>query len=181
MSDDFRHREEKTAAKITNTLAQVDLNRSPTVGPLHAHSLSACVNRRYAIQNNTLSLSNRERIEKENTMKYQDVKAMFQPNQLKLLVANGTLKGVTVADAKEIGFSENEIQALVTAKKVLAPREKKVARIQVSEKGALAVYGLGRFPVTLYKDQWEILLDSSDLIRNAIAANAASLASKPTV
>ena len=106
---------------------------------------------------------------------------MFQPNQLKLLVFKGTLKGVTVADAKEMGFSDSEIQALVTARKVIAPREKKVAKIQVSEKGALAVYGLGRFPVTLYRDQWEILLDSADLIRNAITANSAQLATKPTV
>jgi hypothetical protein len=114
-------------------------------------------------------------------MRYQEVKSMFQPNQLKLLVTNGTLKGVTVSDAKEMGFTDSEIQVLVTAKKVMAPREKKVAKIQVSEKGALAVYGLGRFPVTLYRDQWEILLDSSDLIRNAISANAAQLATKPTV
>lgn len=114
-------------------------------------------------------------------MKYQEVKSMFQPNQLKLLVTNGTLKGVTVSDAKEIGFTDSEIQVLVTAKKVMAPREKKVAKIQVSEKGALAVYGLGRFPVTLYRDQWEILLDSADLIRNAITANSAQLATKPTV
>lgn len=114
-------------------------------------------------------------------MKLQEVKAMFQQNQLKLLVSNGTLKGVTVADAKEMGFTDSEIQVLVTARKVIAPREKKVAKIQVSEKGALAVYGLGRFPVTLYRDQWEILLDSSDLIRNAISANAAQLATKPTV
>lgn len=114
-------------------------------------------------------------------MRYQEVKSMFQPNQLKLLVTNGTLKGVTVSDAREIGFTDSEIQVLVNTKKVLMPREKKVAKIQVSEKGALAVYGLGRFPVTLYRDQWEILLDSADLIRNAITANSAQLATKPTV
>jgi hypothetical protein len=38
-------------------------------------------------------------------------------------------------------------------------------RMKVSEKGAVSVYGLGRFPVTLYKEQWRKLLDMSDQIR----------------
>jgi len=37
--------------------------------------------------------------------------------------------------------------------------------LKVSEKGALSVYGLGRFPVTLYREQWEKLLEMSDQIR----------------
>ena len=35
-------------------------------------------------------------------------------------------------------------------------------RLKVSEKGAMSVYGLGRFPVTLYKEQWRRLLDYAD-------------------
>jgi hypothetical protein len=43
--------------------------------------------------------------------------------------------------------------------------------LKVSEKGALSVYGLGRFPVTLYREQWEKLLGMTDEIRNFIAEN----------
>jgi hypothetical protein len=44
-------------------------------------------------------------------------------------------------------------------------------RLKVSEKGALSVYGLGRFPVTLYKEQWIRLLDYGDEIRSFIKEN----------
>jgi hypothetical protein len=50
--------------------------------------------------------------------------------------------------------------------------------LKVSEKGAVSVYGLGRFPVTLYKEQWKKLLDISDDIRTFIAANESQLKSK---
>jgi hypothetical protein len=50
--------------------------------------------------------------------------------------------------------------------------------LKVSEKGGVSVYGLGRFPVTLYKEQWKKLLDMSDDIRNFIAANESQLKSK---
>ena len=43
-------------------------------------------------------------------------------------------------------------------------------RMKVSEKGAVSIYGMGRFPVTLYKEQWLKLLDMSDDIRAFIAA-----------
>jgi hypothetical protein len=51
-------------------------------------------------------------------------------------------------------------------------------RLKVSEKGAVSVYGMGRFPVTLYKEQWLKLLDISDDIRSFIAANEARLKAK---
>jgi hypothetical protein len=51
-------------------------------------------------------------------------------------------------------------------------------RLKVSEKGALSVYGMGRFPVTLYKEQWLKLLGMSDEIRAFIAANGAQLKAK---
>ena len=51
-------------------------------------------------------------------------------------------------------------------------------RLKVSEKGALSVYGMGRFPVTLYKEQWLKLLDMSDDIRAFIAANEGQLKKK---
>ena len=43
--------------------------------------------------------------------------------------------------------------------------------LKVSEKGAVSVYGLGRFPVTLYQEQWEKLLGMSDQIKQFIAEN----------
>ena len=51
-------------------------------------------------------------------------------------------------------------------------------RMKVSEKGGVSVYGMGRFPVTLYKEQWLKLLDMSDEIRAFIAANDARLKTK---
>ena len=51
-------------------------------------------------------------------------------------------------------------------------------RMKVSEKGAVSVYGMGRFPVTLYKEQWLKLLNMSDDIRAFIAANESALKTK---
>ena len=51
-------------------------------------------------------------------------------------------------------------------------------RMKVSEKGAVSVYGMGRFPVTLYKEQWLKLLNLSDDIRSFIAENEARLRTK---
>jgi len=50
--------------------------------------------------------------------------------------------------------------------------------MKVSEKGAVSIYGMGRFPVTLYKEQWLKLLDMSDDIRAFIAANERQLKTK---
>jgi len=49
---------------------------------------------------------------------------------------------------------------------------------KVSEKGGVSVYGLGRFPVTLYKEQWTKLRDMADDIRAFIRSNKASLTAK---
>jgi len=51
-------------------------------------------------------------------------------------------------------------------------------RMKVSEKGAVSIYGLGRFPVTLYKEQWSKLLDMAEDIRDFIAAHEAQLKAK---
>jgi len=50
--------------------------------------------------------------------------------------------------------------------------------LKVSEKGGVSVYGLGRFPVTLYKEQWTKLLDMADEIRQFIHENDARLKAK---
>lgn len=50
--------------------------------------------------------------------------------------------------------------------------------LKVSEKGALSVYGLGRFPVTLYREQWEKLLGMADEIRTFIQQHDSELKKK---
>jgi hypothetical protein len=50
--------------------------------------------------------------------------------------------------------------------------------MKVSEKGALSVYGMGRFPVTLYKEQWLRLLAVADDIKAFIETNNESLKTK---
>lgn len=50
--------------------------------------------------------------------------------------------------------------------------------MKVSEKGALSVYGMGRFPVTLYKEQWLKLLEISGEIKTFIADNDSRLKAK---
>ena len=51
-------------------------------------------------------------------------------------------------------------------------------RMKVSEKGGVSIYGMGRFPVTLYKEQWLKLLDMSDDIRTFILENEGQLKKK---
>jgi hypothetical protein len=50
--------------------------------------------------------------------------------------------------------------------------------MKVSEKGAVSVYGLGRFPVTLYQEQWQKLLGMADEIKAFIAENKEKLKTK---
>jgi hypothetical protein len=49
---------------------------------------------------------------------------------------------------------------------------------KVSEKGGVSVYGMGRFPVTLYVEQWETLLGRADELRDFIEANRSKLKKK---
>ncbi len=51
--------------------------------------------------------------------------------------------------------------------------------MKVSEKGGVSLYGLGRFPVTLYKEQWAKLLDMADEIRAFLKDNDSKLKTKP--
>jgi hypothetical protein len=52
-------------------------------------------------------------------------------------------------------------------------------RLKVSEKGGISVYGLGRFPVTLYKEQWIRLLDHAGEIKSFLKENEHLLKVKP--
>ena len=78
--------------------------------------------------------------------------------------------------------SEEELQKELERLRAENEALKKPARgqlsLRVSEKGALSVYGLGRFPVTLYREQWEKLLGMTDEIRRFIQENDAALKRK---
>jgi hypothetical protein len=71
-----------------------------------------------------------------------------------------------------------ELERLRNENAVLKKDASSSIRMKVSEKGAVSIYGMGRFPVTLYKEQWLKLLDMSDDIRAFITANEAQLKSK---
>jgi hypothetical protein len=71
-----------------------------------------------------------------------------------------------------------EIERLRNENAALKKETSAGVRLKVSEKGGVSVYGMGRFPVTLYKEQWLRLLDMADEIRAFIAANEAELKSK---
>jgi hypothetical protein len=71
-----------------------------------------------------------------------------------------------------------ELERLRAENDALKKTSSKGLSLRVSEKGAVSVYGLGRFPVTLYKEQWLRLLDMTDEIRTFIKQNDAQLKSK---
>lgn len=82
------------------------------------------------------------------------------------------------ADANRILKRENE--RLVKENELLRLRAENAAlknglRIQVARQGGVSVFGLGRFPTTLYRDQWLKLLSCADAIRAFIAANEGRL------
>ena len=71
-----------------------------------------------------------------------------------------------------------ELEKLRAENEALKKGAAKGLSLRVSAKGGVSVYGLGRFPVTLYKEQWERLLDMTDDIRKFIDANSSSLKTK---
>lgn len=68
-----------------------------------------------------------------------------------------------------------EIERLRAENERLKSRPAQRTTIKISAKGALSVYGLGRFPVTLYKEQWAKLLGMADEIREFIQKHDAEL------
>ena len=72
----------------------------------------------------------------------------------------------------------HELARLRNENATLKAQAAKGITMKVSEKGGLSVYGMGRFPVTLYKEQWLTLLDMAADIRAFIAAHDGTLKSK---
>jgi hypothetical protein len=75
---------------------------------------------------------------------------------------------------------EQELERLRAENEKLKTASKKTKDIsfKVSQKGALSVYGMGRFPVTLYREQWERLLAQKEEILQFIEDNASEFKTK---
>ena len=71
-----------------------------------------------------------------------------------------------------------ELERLRAENDRLKQKGSRATTLKVSEKGGVSVYGLGRFPVTLYKEQWAKLLDMADDIRAFITENESKLKAK---
>jgi hypothetical protein len=71
-----------------------------------------------------------------------------------------------------------EIERLRAENEALKKPSRGQMSLRVSEKGALSVYGLGRFPVTLYREQWEKLLGMGDEIKSFIQTHDTELKKK---
>lgn len=71
-----------------------------------------------------------------------------------------------------------ELERLRAENAALKKGKEKGLSLKIGEKGGLSVYGLGRFPVTLYKEQWLRLLDMAEEIRTFISTNNDKLKSK---
>jgi hypothetical protein len=68
-----------------------------------------------------------------------------------------------------------ELERLKAENEALRNKRSGAVSMKVSEKGGLSVYGLGRFPVTLYQEQWTKLLDLADEIRTFIREHQGQL------
>ncbi len=71
-----------------------------------------------------------------------------------------------------------ELEKLKAENAALKARGSRGVSMKVSEKGGVSVYGLGRFPVTLYQEQWLKLLDMADDIRSFIREHEGQLKKK---
>ena len=70
---------------------------------------------------------------------------------------------------------KQELERLRAENAALKSAGQRNLSFKVSEKGAISVYGMGRFPVTLYVEQWNTLLDSADALRAFMAEHASEL------
>ena len=68
-----------------------------------------------------------------------------------------------------------ELERLKAENAALKARGNKAISMKVSDKGGVSVYGLGRFPVTLYQEQWLKLLDLADDLRGFIKEHEGQL------
>ena len=88
-------------------------------------------------------------------------------------MSQATQSQLDQANAKRVEL-EKQIEALKAEQAVLRSEKRKEFNLKVSEKGAISVYGFGRFPVTLYPDQMARLLSHAQDITEFMAVNKPS-------
>ncbi len=71
-----------------------------------------------------------------------------------------------------------EVERLRAENDALKTQKTKELRLQVSQKGAVSLYGIRRFPITFYADEWDIVLGMGDQIRAFIQENEGALKRK---
>jgi len=71
-----------------------------------------------------------------------------------------------------------ELERLRAENEALKRKESRGVRLQVSQKGAISLYGIRRFPITFYADEWERILAMGDEIRRFAAEHADELKRK---
>ncbi len=71
-----------------------------------------------------------------------------------------------------------ELERLRAENEALKDKEKKGIRLQVSQKGAVSLYGIRRFPITFYGDEWDTILGMTDEIKSFIQEHADELKRK---
>ena len=118
-------------------------------------------------------------------MSTQSVTPNGKPNGVDVMAATFAQEQAEINGIKaKATESETAMAALIAQLKAENEALKKgkaaagVLSVKVSEKGAISVYGLGKFPVTLYQEQMNRLLDHADSIREFMKANAAALSVK---
>jgi hypothetical protein len=77
-----------------------------------------------------------------------------------------------MADPNEM---QAELERLRAENEALKTQAKRETRLKVSEKGGVSLYGIRRFPVTFYREEWDTILGMADEIRNFIRENDSSL------
>ena len=86
--------------------------------------------------------------------------------------------GSTIAAAKALDLSQSTVHRRLAELEKQGTRRTGSLEFRVSEKGGVSVYGLGRFPVTLYYEQWVRLLEQAEKLRSFLEENKARLKMK---
>ena len=84
--------------------------------------------------------------------------------------------GRILPDLSTLG--RDQLEALVAGLQAKVQASQRKVTLKVTEKGGVSMYGLGRFPVTLYKGQWERLLNAAEDIKAFLEANSDCLSVK---
>ena len=110
-------------------------------------------------------------------LKLETAQAQFGITDVSQTISNYLIGGVMAEETAEQKLARLEAENRALREQVEQRRTGRL-RMKVSEKGALSVYGLGRFPVTLYKEQWIRLLDYADEIKSFLKENDQLLKAK---